>query len=217
MQNSDPDRKIVALLAKWPEPGHVKTRLGASIGMETAAAVQRALVEQTIALVPPEFELQIWLSPKEQAAAMTEWLQPKHPNLTFHLQPEGDLGVRLSAVFSSNAPQSVAAIGADCPTMTVRELELAFVYLAQNDFVLGPARDGGYYLIAARQPHPALFQNVPWSTNRTRFITYQQARDAGLQWHELAMLDDLDTIEDWQRLPPLLRKNLMRRLGKSPE
>jgi len=214
MPNSQPHRKIVALLAKWPEPGRVKTRLGESIGMATAAELHHALVEQTVEMVPTLFELQVWVSPADRLESMRSWLEPRHPHITFHPQPEGDLGIRLQAVFESNAAASTIAIGADCPSMTGRELELAAVYLDRHDLVIGPARDGGYYLIAMRRFHRELFHDIPWSSNQTKEVTAERANAAGLSWCELEMLDDLDNIEDWQRLAPPVRKALMVRLGK---
>lgn len=214
MQNSEPQRKIVALLAKWPEPGRVKTRLGESIGMESAAELHRALVERTIETVPEMFDLQVWVSPAERLDEMAAWLAGRHPHVTFHPQPEGDLGVRLQGVFEANQPVSTIAIGADCPSMTGRELELAAVYLDTHDLVIGPARDGGYYLIGMRHLRRELFHQIPWSSNRTKAVTIERANAAALSWCELEALEDLDDIEDWQRLAPTIRKALMVRLGK---
>ncbi len=198
----------MALLAKWPEAGKVKTRLGAGIGLDQAAVVHRVLVERLIPIVPAEWALQVWFAPAEAEERMTQWLAGRHPRLTLRSQPAGDLGDRLRAVFVSNPGADVVAIGADCPRLTRTGLVAAFEALADSDAVVGPAEDGGYYLIGMRRYQPALFEKIPWSSHETLAVTWQRAAAVGCRMARLPSLPDLDDLEDWHRLPAPLRQIL---------
>src|SRR5205085_373969 len=107
-------------------------------------------------------------------------------------QSDGNLGQRLAAVFPRGGHQRpTVVLGADTPDLPVAYVRKAFDLLeAGNDTVIGPARDGGYYLIAARRLHPALFEQIPWSTSRVLATTRQRAEAAGIRLRELPPWED---------------------------
>ncbi len=122
-------------------------------------------------------------------------------------QPAGDLGEKMQAAFSHDFARPAAAaviIGTDCPGLTTEHLREAFAALQTHDLVLGPAVDGGYYLLGMRHLHPSLFANKTWSTDTVRAETLADAARLGLRVHLLPALQDVDTIDDlraWQQLP----------------
>jgi hypothetical protein len=114
-------------------------------------------------------------------------------------QSDGDLGRRLLAAFTAARDAGIGRavmVGTDCPELQAAHLEQALQALGDHDLVLGPAADGGYYLIGARRPCPGLFRDMPWSTDRVLALTLARARDAGLRVRLLDLLRDLDTADD---------------------
>lgn len=125
---------------------------------------------------------------------------PHHP-ITWIAQPKGDLGERLEYVFHkafNDGFSAVSAIGTDCPSLTAKGLETASLRLRHSDAVLGPAADGGYYLIGLTRHHPNVFRKIPWSSTQTLAATRTALRL--LRWNvvELPMLHDIDTQADWE-------------------
>ncbi len=198
------------VLAKEPMPGCVKTRLAADLGADSAARLYRRLAEATVRAATPRdgaWDLLVAFTPASARLQMSLWLG----DVPLWPQPEGDLGTRLrSAVVESLArgAHAVALVGSDLPGLTRETLEEAFDALERADLVLGPALDGGYYLLALRQPHAGLFEGIAWSTSTVREQTEERARSAGLRVHTLSPLRDVDTLEDlrseWPRIEPLL-------------
>jgi glycosyltransferase A (GT-A) superfamily protein (DUF2064 family) len=99
----------------------------------------------------------------------------------------------------------VVIVGTDCPAISVELLERSFQALEQADLVIGPACDGGYYLIGLRQNYPELFEGITWSSDRVFQETIDIAQHQGLAWAELEPLPDIDRPEDLLYLPPELR------------
>ena len=99
----------------------------------------------------------------------------------------------------------VAVIGSDCIELTPALFSETWAALETHGAVLGPSTDGGYYLLALRQPCAALFHGIAWSTETVRAQTLAQAQAAGLRVHELAVLPDIDTEEDWRKAAGKLR------------
>ena len=116
-------------------------------------------------------------------------------------QAEGDLGARLSSSFDdafASGARKVVIIGSDCPDVTQSEIQEAFEALDRVPLVIGPASDGGYWLIGLRQPAPGLFRDIHWSSDEVFLQTASRAKDLGLKWEMLQILQDIDTFEDWQ-------------------
>jgi rSAM/selenodomain-associated transferase 1 len=112
------------------------------------------------------------------------------------------LGERLASAFADLLPDPAdraVVIGADCPDLNPAVIREAFTALDEHDLVLGPARDGGYYLIGLRRPAPALFERVSWGTDRVFAQTLERAERGGLRVATLGVLADIDTPEDLVR------------------
>lgn len=188
----------VLLFAKAPRPGAVKTRLARVVGVDRAARIYRAMGRQVVRQVRAHFPLTVWYTPPDAEPEMRDWLG----DLVFRAQPEGDLGHRLAAAFAAHFTEGdgpVIAIGADAPGVDAATVQAAVQALESCDVVLGPAQDGGYYLIGLCQPRPELFRDVPWSTKRVLETTRRRAEAAGLETALLAPLADVDTVEDLDR------------------
>lgn len=189
----------LALLLKAPRRGTVKTRLAATLGPDRALAIHRALAERQVAALPADWPGLIHFTPADADAEMRAWLGPRD----YVPQPPGDLGARiasaLAAGFASGA-RAVIALGGDCPALDTTLLRRAARDLAAPgvDAVLGPAADGGYYLIGLRRPCPELFRGVAWSTPAVLAETRARLKDVGLAWRELPELRDVDDEMDWR-------------------
>ena len=188
-------------MAKYPVPGRVKTRLAAALGDERACVLYRAFVldlAERLALLPYEV---IWAySP---AAAPFAALLPRARCVA---QVEGDLGVRMAhavAVAFEEGAAPVLVLGADVPHVSAACLEEAAAAAATR-VVLGPAEDGGYYLIGLARPVPELFADVPWGGDGVLAATRAHARRLGLETHLLAPTFDVDEPADLERLRALV-------------
>jgi rSAM/selenodomain-associated transferase 1 len=185
---------------KRPEPGAVKTRLARTIGDAAACELYRQLVSDTLewASELPRTRLVVFFSPRD-AADDCSALLPVGSDAELVPQRSGHLGTRMSAAFDEllrHDCERAALIGTDCPLLDRANIEQAYRNLARHDLVLGPADDGGYYLIALRRPRPTLFHRVPWSTSAVLARTLARSRSAGLQHHLLPALSDIDTAAD---------------------
>ena len=193
-------RDRLILFTRYPEPGCTKTRLIPHLGAEGAAALQRQMTEyvltQVVAL-QSDFPLSVEIRfAGGDAAQMQAWLGRK---LLYQPQNEGDLGARLVCAFQQGfqaGMERIVVIGSDCPEVKPKQMIKAFNHLQQNDLVLGPAKDGGYYLIGLRQPQPDLFQNIAWGTAKVFQQTDAIAQRLGLSIGYLDCLSDVDRPED---------------------
>lgn len=190
----------LAIFTRYPQPGLTKTRLIPALGAERAAELQRQMTEHTLRQVrcmQQRYAVTVNLHVAGgDEAAMVAWLGSQ-----WHYQPqtEGDLGDRLTAAMNSafdSGASRLLIIGIDCPGITADVLEQAFAILEQADCVLGPATDGGYYLIGMRSPIPQLFQDIAWSTEHVFQQTEAIAQSLGLSLQTLAPLSDIDYPED---------------------
>jgi len=198
------ERLIV--FTRYPEPGKAKTRLIPALGAEAAAALHRQMTELTLTQVTllqhRALTVEVWFTGGDRALMQT-WLGE---NLLCQPQPEGALGDRMAQAFQAAFDDGVAAaiiIGTDCPELTSALLAEAFQALQQTDLVLGPATDGGYYLIGLRQMVPDLFQSIAWSTDQVFQQTVAIASRLNLSLTSLPTLTDIDRPEDlpvWEQV-----------------
>ncbi len=192
----------LALIIKAPRPREVKTRLAATVGAKRAVGIYRQMVEKQLSAIPAGWNIRIHCAPAEDMNNMKDWLAPfTRPHMTFHAQPEGDLGERIDAAFMDaflEGSDSVIAIGGDCPALNESFLRLAANELKSHDAVLGPARDGGYYLLGLSSPYPYLFENMPWSTPVVLCETRRRLQEGARSTFELPPLNDVDDAESWQ-------------------
>ncbi len=205
---TSPNRLLIVFL-KAPVPGEVKTRLCPPLTPDEAAAVYRRLVGHTLQSVSglsPAPALWLYHTPPDASGQIQDAFSPPAHAIFKAQPPDTDLGQRLEFIFHAAFAagfQHVAAIGTDCAELAPAHLEQAFAALERNPVVLGPAHDGGYYLIALSQPAPALFRGIPWSTEYTLTSTLAAAHREDLPVTLLDWLHDVDTPADLDRFPAL--------------
>lgn len=189
----------VAVFARLPKLGTVKTRLAAVLGDDLALAVHRALLRETLdnVLNPESYALELWLAgdPEELDAGL------RVLNVVLRQQSEGDLGERMLATITQLTESGCRAIviGCDCPLMSCAYLCRAKDALRDHDLVLGPSEDGGYTLIGMNRPIPELFVGMSWSVTSVFRETLRRAAQLDLRVAQLDTLWDVDTVADWRR------------------
>lgn len=188
--------QYLIIFTRYPEPGKTKTRLIPALGEVGAAKLQRQMTEYTLSLVTiSHFSTEVRFA-GGNVQLMRDWLGSE---LIYQEQGEGELGVRmarsLSSAFQSGATQ-IVIIGTDCPSLNAEILTTAFHQLQQHDLVLGPAIDGGYYLIGLQQFIPELFVNIDWGTAQVLAQTVKIAQKLNLSIFYLPELADIDRPED---------------------
>ena len=188
-------------MSKAPDPGRVKTRLIPTLGEDAAAELYRDLICSTLEMAVDSglCPVELWCSPTMAHPFFQQCSQQFGVEL--HEQTRGDLGRRMSHALetSSKSCQALLLIGADCPTLSADDLEEAFVLLEQDtELVLGPAEDGGYYLIGMREFYPFVFDDVPWSTSTVLELTKTRLNNRRVKWQCLTLRRDLDTADDYR-------------------
>ena len=193
----NPEHVIVFL--KAPRPGLVKTRIAKALDAEAAVGIYRVLLDRSLVALRDHSDVELRFTPDGADEEIRPFLQP---GWTLRGQGTGDLGERLiratGEAFGAGA-RRVVVVGSDCPTMTGDDVVDAFDALNDADVVLGPAEDGGYWLIGLRSPAPVLFQGISWGTEHVLIQTETRAREAGLSVGVLRRQADIDTLEDWRR------------------
>ena len=185
---------------KAPVPGEVKSRLARSVGAWEAASLYKEMAREVYreAKGVGGVTLQAAYLPHADFPDLS-WLEP---GLPFFTQKGSDLGHRLTHAFETafgRGAVKAAAIGSDSPGLPGDWIRRAFEALDDCDVALGPAEDGGYYLIALKEPRPELFANIPWSTPRALEETLRRAQDAGRRVHILPRWFDVDDAESLRR------------------
>lgn len=204
-------RECLIIFTRYPEPGRTKTRLIPVLGAEGAATLQRQMTEHKLAeasqlqaVYPVSIEVHFTGG---NQPLMQEWLGS---NLIYQRQSEGDIGCRMASAFQASfqaGMDRVVLIGIDCPDLNAQLLAEAFQALRQHDLVLGPALDGGYYLIGLRRMIPELFTGIRWSTAEVLQETLNIAQKLELTITNLPLLSDVDRPEDLSRLQSLASDN----------
>ncbi|MBW4685411.1 MAG: TIGR04282 family arsenosugar biosynthesis glycosyltransferase [Komarekiella atlantica HA4396-MV6] len=206
-------KQHLIIFTRYPEPGKTKTRLIPALGNLGAANLQRQMTEYTIFQVR-ELQKVAAISVEVRFSGgdlqlMQDWLGL---SLVYQPQGEGDLGSRMARslfdAFESGA-EEVMIIGTDCPGVNAQILATAFEQLQAFDLVLGPAIDGGYYLIGLRQPIRELFVNIEWGTAQVFQKTVEIAHLLNLSPVYLLTLADVDRPEDL----PVWEQTLEEELG----
>ena len=183
----------LVIFARLPVPGKAKTRLVPMLGEEGAARVYARLLQHTLDVARESgLSVQLRVTGGEKAA----FAQLYGADITIVEQGEGDLGARMARVA---APALI--IGSDCPGMTPPLLRSAAEALSDRRVVLGPASDGGYYLLGLREPMPFLFTDMAWSTPQVLPETLRRLAARGIGPAILPELADIDTPEDLAAWP----------------
>jgi len=198
------DRLII--FTRYPEPGMTKTRLIPVLGPEGAADLHRRMGEHTMAWArflqthsPVSVEVRFAGGDEN---LLRQWLGP---DFLYHDQGRGDLGERMARAIADSfqsGGERVVLVGTDCPGLTGVLVQRALELLKSNDLVLGPASDGGYYLIGVRRIVPQLFSEILWGTSEVLEKTLRIADKMQLRVFLLEPLDDVDRPEDlpvWEK------------------
>jgi len=192
------------VMAKEPVPGAVKTRLCPPYTFDEAAELYRCFLLDTFDLVRRLREVAVIVAYSPLGAE--EAFRALAPNAFELLSQRGhDLGERLNRAFEqlfSLGYEPVVAIGADSPTLPLDYIERAFELLArgENDLIMGPSTDGGYYLIGMKAPHPSLFLGLVMGTETVLSETLERARQGRLRVGLLPPWYDVDSWDDLERL-----------------
>ena len=187
----------VAVFARAPRLGRVKTRLARDVGAKRALAVHRELAALTLrrlASGAARFATEVWVDGDGAEPAEVEEVEEWRRSFPIRRQPEGDLGGRMAAAFEDGV---TALVGCDVPALDAAYVDAALAASRKADLVLGPVEDGGYCLIAMRAPHREVFADIPWGTSRVLAATRSAAAD--LTVLELATLWDVDDGADLAR------------------
>lgn len=195
-----PVQRRLAVFLKTPVTGRVKTRLASDIGEENACAVYRACVETTLERLDGLVgETVLYVDEGYGVTSVKQWLGPHRH---YDLQKGGDLGRRLKQAAKESFDQGIEQlvfIGTDSPWIGERVIQCAFNGLQNHDVVIGPAEDGGYYLIGMKAFQSSLFDRIDWGGAEVFAQTMQRAGETGLSVGLLAQGIDIDRLADIQK------------------
>jgi rSAM/selenodomain-associated transferase 2/rSAM/selenodomain-associated transferase 1 len=204
LRNPDPERsgRRLIVFTRYPEPGKTKTRLIPVLGPEGAAELHRRMTEHTLRrarqfLANHPVPLRIRYDGGNEEG-LRQWLGADVRPVP---QGEGDLGRRMHLAFAESFEQGmkrVVVVGTDCPGIRPAHLAGAFAALKGREVVIGPARDGGYYLIGLSRPAPDLFEGIPWGSGEVLQRTIDAASTSG---HRVALLDPLEDVDRPEDVP----------------
>jgi rSAM/selenodomain-associated transferase 1 len=192
------------IFSRFPEAGKTKTRLIPTLGEKGAADLQRQMTEHTLRWarqMSPAIALQVYFT-GASLDQMQNWLGK---DLLYAKQADGDLGNRMLEAFDASfalGAKKVLTIGIDCPQLSTVHIQQAFDLLDNADVVLGPALDGGYYLIGMRESRGELFGNIDWGSDLVFSQSKKIVEQNNWSFAALDMLADVDLPKDleiWQR------------------
>lgn len=191
-------KNALVIFIKNPEPGKVKTRLAKTVGFEVAADMYKNLVEKNMAEVKPLHQIvcDCWIAydPPNAEISMRQWLSEDY----YYLPQQGEgLTDRILNVINDlfkREYSSVAILGSDTLNLRKELIDQCFQMLKLHDIVIGPARDGGYYLIALKSINISVFEGITWSTDKVLEETIHRINKENLTYHLIETLDDMDEI-----------------------
>ena len=201
---------VLCVFTKTPVAGKVKTRLVPALGEKKASELYRSLLTRTLTTACSSniARVRLYCTPTTEHPFLLECANNFDVQLC--LQQGDDLGARMCNALTEGLDEFAYAlvIGCDCPWLTTRDLELAYTRLAlDTEVVLGPATDGGYYLLGLRSPQKGLFEDMPWGGPTVLKETRQRLSAAAINWYELSEYPDLDSPEDLPAYEKLLILN----------
>ena len=186
---------LIIVFLKAARPGSVKTRLAKSIGPEAACQAYMEMSRSVLETLRGFNRVQLRFTPDDAKSEIQSLLQPGWSSAP---QGSGDLGERMKRAFQETAGPAIF-IGTDCTTTEPTDLDEARSALEIHPVVIGPARDGGYWLIGMCECYPDLFTGIHWSTDRVFSETMNRSKQAGLPVQTLRTLADIDTKADWEK------------------
>lgn len=189
--------RALLLFIKNPVPGKVKTRLAATVGPDRALELYLRMLAHTrsTALRTAASRLVFY---SDFVDEQDDWRRPDFEKM---LQRGTDLGLRMHHAIADALQRHSRSVlvGGDIPGLRADIIEAAFDALEDADVVIGPAEDGGYYLIGMRAPHPEIFENIHWSTPQVLAQTLERCHMAGCSVRLVDTLSDVDTEADWEK------------------
>ncbi len=205
MPHKPTGQEKIIIFTRYPEPGKTKTRLIPAIGQHGAASLQKKMTESAVETIKQLSEsrsvaIEIRYTGCD-ATQISQWLSG---NYIYRPQSEGSLGDRLDQAFLeafNTGNKYVIAIGCDCPDLTPAIVSEALDALRMHDIVVGPALDGGYYLIGMRSHIPQLFKGINWGTDQVLEQTLIAITSSGNSYTLLPTLADVDRPEDLPEQP----------------
>lgn len=201
-------RTALVIFAKAPIPGQVKTRLCPPLTPDEAATLHGSLVLDTLertktAVAKLKLPADRFLACSPSSALVFFKIMEERQAVKLIDQEGKDLGEKMHRTFETlfaRGYNRVMIVGTDVPSLPLEHYSLALQLLETHEVVLGPAFDGGYYLIGLKVPQPALFQNVPWSTDQVLAVTRERAAGMGVSIGLLPQWRDTDTVDDLHAL-----------------
>jgi rSAM/selenodomain-associated transferase 1 len=204
MRSDDQQTKAraLAVVAKAPLKGSVKTRLSPYLSPSDAATLYECLLADIVAKLERYRESEFWLA---FAPGGEEYFSQNYPAIRLLAQQGKNLGERLHHIFvdlSRKGYSEIVVADSDSPTVPLSFIDRAYKLLSQEgcDLVLGPSDDGGYYLIGLKRPVKGIFHNIPWSTSSVLDITVKRAETLSLRVGLLPPAYDIDVEDDLRRL-----------------
>ncbi len=190
------------IFIKNPKLGKVKTRLAATVGDEKALSIYKQLLHFTQKLAL-SLKVNRALFYSDELISEDDWSNDAFQK---NVQEGNNLGERMKNAFQEvlQTNKKAVIIGSDCAELTSEILQNAFEALEKNDFVIGPAKDGGYYLIGMNYFEPSIFKNIEWSTDEVLPKTLEKINSLGKNVFLLPALSDTDNEEDWKNIKHLL-------------
>lgn len=188
------DDVALIIMIKNPVLGKAKTRIASTVGDEEALRIYKLLLTHTReATEPISIDKYLYYSDQIEDDQWSDNIYNKR------VQSEGDLGKRLRSAFSelSEKYNRMIVIGSDCAEITSMHIEKAATALLENNIVIGPVYDGGYYLLGMNGYHPEVITDIDWSTEVVAEQTIYKAESKGLSVHTIDVLHDIDYHEDW--------------------
>jgi uncharacterized protein len=200
------DKKAIILFVRNPVLGQVKTRLAASIGRNNALEIYKRLLEHT-RLITANLACDKYVFYADGIMQQDIWDNEIYQK---RIQEGADLGERMAQAFQSlfsSGYKEVLIIGSDCYELSQEHLEKAFETLHEVDIVLGPATDGGYYMLGLKEPAPAIFTNMTWSSSGVFSETINRLKKLNRRYRLMPVRNDVDEEKD---LPVELRSTIDR-------
>jgi rSAM/selenodomain-associated transferase 1 len=203
--------RALLVFAKTPKPGKVKTRLLAAVSADVAAALHAACIEDTLRVVRKMRGCDAFVFAAGGTGYFRRLVKKQGSSARMQVLPQrgSDLGARMENAFRkcfAMGFREVVVIGTDAPWMGVERVRRAFAELKANEVVIGPAEDGGYYLLGMRKMVAEIFQGIPWGTERVLELTLEVIAEQKVRGKLLRRDFDLDRPEDLKRAAGMLKR-----------
>ncbi len=197
-------KEVLCIFSRYPVAGKTKTRLIPVLGKSKAAELQQKLSAHLFAqcqglLNLRQIDIQVHAT-DGSLEHIREWVPE---NMECYEQVDGDIGRRMQHALQENFAQnatSVVIVGSDCPGVTAEIIDTAFASLTENDLVLGPSCDGGFYLIGMKSNNCMLLEEIDWQTDKTLVQVISRAQHGRLTYTALKTLEDIDRPADLKYL-----------------